>query len=163
GARPMRGARRAHCSCASSCSTSCAATASWRSATPPSGRSRGARSSAPPQSRGSGCSGPGARRGGRTTRARSCSRPAQRRWVAKGTSAADLDSLRTAIEDTERNARSPLHWLGFHAVTSTLEDAKRLYVSVFQKLVEKDTKGVLQAELVKEDEAGVQAAIAYAA
>jgi hypothetical protein len=83
--------------------------------------------------------------------------------VAKGTSAADLDSLRQAIEDTERNARSPLHWLGFHAVTGSLEDAKRLYVSVFQKLVEKDTKGVLQSELVKEDEAGVQAAIAYAA
>jgi ImcF (intracellular multiplication and macrophage-killing)-related protein len=83
--------------------------------------------------------------------------------VAKGTSAADLDSLRKAIEDTEQNARSPLHWLGFHTVTGSLEDAKRVYVSMFQKLIERDTKSVLQSELVKEDEAGVQAAIAYAA
>src|SRR5262249_52360914 len=83
--------------------------------------------------------------------------------VAKGTSAADLDSLRLAIEETGRNARSPLHWLGCHSVSGSLDDAKRLYASMFQKLVERETKGVMQAELAKEDEAGVQAAIAYAA
>ena len=77
-------------------------------------------------------------------------------------SASQLELLRSAIETQERIGRSPLHWLGFRNLWSALDDAKTVFVSVFEKSVDRPTKAHLRTDLAKEDATGVQAAIVLA-